>query len=244
MNPPQFPMDTETASSPAESMSRDVVERLAPRDDDEFAELGVEELINKLPDVLFPFDGEADDGEELTPRLCMVPPHPAASSRASTRVATTGGSRARGRLAAGGPRRRPSGRSAPAQAARTGSAGANRPAVAFLLRGPRRVIRSTPAAGTRALRIDVSRRFVPVRFAPAHARRDTSRRGGGRGRAPSSGEEEPSPNRSTVRVRSVREVYVPVHEFPARRFRADGRDSGKIPSAALCEKPSSPCPEN
>ena len=57
--PPQFPMDTETASSPAESMSRDVVKDSRRRDDDEFAELGVEELINKLPDVLFPFDGEA-----------------------------------------------------------------------------------------------------------------------------------------------------------------------------------------
>ena len=30
------------------------------------AELGVEELIRKLPDVLFPFDGD-EEGEELTP---------------------------------------------------------------------------------------------------------------------------------------------------------------------------------
>ena len=224
-------MDTETASSPAESMSRDVLKDSRARDDDEFAELGVEELINKLPDVLFPFDGEADDGEELTPFKAVYGSTP--PSRVLARLDAGGDDGGSGESSASGsfagsPSSAPDFRfgSAPAHFRAHGFGGRESPAVASC---PRSTPRHSFNAGGGNKYQPPNRRLSGGLFRSgspqAHAR--DSRHPGCAGRragtqAPSSGEEEPSPGvqrcRVSKRPRGVRVQGARI-SVPARRFR-------------------------
>ena len=225
--PPQFPMDTETASSPAESMSRDVLKDSRRRDDDEFAELGVEELINKLPDVLFPFDGEADDGEELTPFKAVYGSTP--PSRVLARLDAGGDDGGSGESSASGsfagsPSSAPDFRfgSAPAHFRAHGFGGRESPAVASC---PRSTPRHSFNAGGGNKYQPPNRRLSGGLFRSgspqAHARdsRHPGARGGGRGpRHPPPVKKNPAPGFNGAGFRSVREVYVSkVHEFLCQR---------------------------
>ena len=255
-DPPQFSMDTETASSPAKSMSRDAVEDSRGAGGDEFAELGVEELISKLPNVLFPFDGEADDGEELTPFKAVYGSTP--PSRVLARYDAGGYDGGSGESSAGGsfaglPASAPDFRfgSAPAHFRAHGFGGRESPAAAS---PPASMPRNSFNAGGGNKYQPPNRRLSGGSFhfgsPPAHGQgsRHPGARGGGRGpRHPPPVKKNPAPGFNGAGFRSVREVYVSkVHEFLCQRaaFGAPWvRLSGKDSVTALCEKPLT-VPEN
>lgn len=255
-DPPQFSMDTETASSPAKSISRDAVEDSRGAEGDEFAELGVEELISKLPDVLFPFDGEADDGEELTPFKAVYGSTP--PSRVLARYDAGGYDGGSGESSAGGsfagsPASAPDFRfgSAPAHFRAHGFGGRESPAAAS---PPASMPRDSFNAFGGNKYQPPNRRLSGGSFhfgsPPAHGQgsRHPGARGGGRGpRHPPPVKKNPAPGFNGAGFRSVREVYVSkVHEFLCQRaaFGAPWvRLSGKDSVTALCEKPLT-VPEN
>ena len=132
------------------------------------AELGVEELIRKLPDVLFPFDGD-EEGEELTPFTAVYgSPGGGAAGYASRppRHRRGGG----GGPSPGAADFVPFG-SAPAAShrrARTASAGARlAPAAAGATGGWARVLRRRRLRSRSGRRRRRSRRRRPIRTAPS-----------------------------------------------------------------------------
>ena len=131
------------------------------------AELGVEELIRKLPDVLFPFDGD-EEGEELTP-FTAVYGSPEAAPRGTPPARRATAAKA---AAACPPARRTSFRSGPRPprriAARTASAGARlAPAAAGATGGWARVLRRRRLRSRSGRRRRRSRRRRPIRTAPS-----------------------------------------------------------------------------
>ena len=131
------------------------------------AELGVEELIRKLPDVLFPFDGD-EEGEELTPFTAVYGSPGGGAAGYAARPP-------RHRREGGGglsPARRTSFRSGPRPprriAARTASAGARlAPAAAGATGGWARVLRRRRLRSRSGRRRRRSRRRRLIRTAPS-----------------------------------------------------------------------------